>query len=181
LLATFGVNVLVDEAGDRVLVGYGQAEPSSSLATAGTIAQQKAQMDALAAIRRFAGEIIAANAIKDDSEYAQQLVDSTTGEPSDTVTQSQAYQQKIKASSEALNISGAQAIKKWAGKHKAGNKVYGVVMAWSPQSQALAKTVKAITEGKASPDVLTKKPAADAPAKNIEGVTEGVGGSLDAL
>jgi hypothetical protein len=47
LLATFGVNVLVDEAGDRVLVGYGQAEPSSSLATAGTIAQQKVRLTPL--------------------------------------------------------------------------------------------------------------------------------------
>ncbi|MCX7001894.1 MAG: hypothetical protein NTV22_01315 [bacterium] len=182
LLATFGVNVLVDEAGNRVLVAYGQAEPSSTLATAGTIAQQKAQLDALAALRQFAGESIAASAVKTDVEFAQSLINTQTGERGDVVTQSQAYQQKVKATSAALNISGAHSIKKWSGKHKAGNKVYGVVMAWSPQSQAQAKVIKAVAEGKASTTLLDKQTVpSEQPAKELDGVSEGVGGSLDAL
>jgi hypothetical protein len=182
LLATFGVNVLVDEAGNRVLVAYGQAEPNSTFATAGTMAQNKAQMYALGALRQFAGEKIALSEIMENCESVQQLINTKTGEQNDVITQSQAYQQKVKAICDALDISGACAIKQWSAKHKAGNKVYGVVMAWSPQSQAQSKVIKAVTEGKAPTAILDKQtvPPENQP-KNLDGVTEGVGGSLDAL
>lgn len=138
LLALFGVQQMIDESGDLVLVGYGQAGGKTESKMSGKNAQDRAYANAAAAIREFAGENVAVASDTLNAESAKEFEDSME-EYSDTSAQ----RKKIQASAEAMNISGISVVKEWQCKHPVtGTTVYGVVCTWSPKQAHAARRMQ---------------------------------------
>lgn len=138
LLSTFGVQQKIDENGNLVLVAFGQAGAVSDSLQSANAARNKAKMQAMAAIREFAGESVAVTADAVNAENVEEFANAA--EEYEDVS---AYSQKIKAVAESLKISGIATIKSWDCKHPlTGSTVYGVVCAWSPDSAARAQSMK---------------------------------------
>lgn len=166
LLSTFGVQQKIDEAGDLVLVGFGQAGGVSESKMAAKGAQSKAKANAIAAIREFAGENVAvatdmlsAESVEEFENAAEEYQDQS------------AFSEKIKARADAMNISGIAVLQNWKYKHPlTGTTVYGCVCTWAPKYAESAKQIKnamanpsASTAAKpAAPKKATAKPTAAA-------------------
>lgn len=189
LMASFGVRVLVNEHGQRVVVSYGQATPASRLPTAKAVAQQKAQADAVQQLRLFIGENVASELMKQDVETLQQLYDTTTGGTDVSVTQSQAFQQKVTSTANALQLEGIMTLKQWEAQHPSGDMIVGSVVVWSSDAAAAARGLRHIMNEPARspharPPSSSAAPRADekeAKEVDLRGVYEGASGSLDAL
>lgn len=154
LLSTFGVQQKIDENGRMALIGFGQAGAVTDSSQSGVAAENKARLQAMAAIREFAGESVAVVTDCLNAETVEEF--ENAAEEYENVS---AYSQKIKAVSEAMNISGIATVKRWNRKHPlTGKTVYGVVCSWSPLQAADAKGMKAAMDGKAP--VSTTKPVA---------------------
>ena len=135
LLSTFGVQQKIDEKGDLVLVAFGQAGAVSDSPQSANAARNKAKMQAMAAIREFAGESVAVATDAVNAENVEEF-ENAAAEYEDV----SAYSQKIRAAAEALKISGIATVKNWEFKHPlAGRMVYGVVCTWSPKQAQNAR------------------------------------------
>ncbi len=135
LLSTFGVQQKIDEKGDLVLVAFGQAGAVSDSPQAATTARNKAKMQAMAAIREFAGESVAVATDAVNAENVEEF--ENAAEEYEDVS---AYRQKINAVAEAMKISGIATAKNWEFKHPlAGRIVYGAVCTWSPKQAQNAR------------------------------------------
>ena len=92
-------------------------------------------MQAMAAIREFAGESVAVATDAVNAENVEEF-ENAAAEYEDV----SAYSQKIRAAAEALKISGIATVKNWEFKHPlAGRMVYGVVCTWSPKQAQNAR------------------------------------------
>ena len=174
LLSTFGVQQKIDENGHLVLVSYGQAGAASESSMAANAAYDKAKMNAMAALREFAGETVAVAADSLQAESAQDYEDGT----SDYEDQS-AYSQRIKAQADAMKIAGISTVKRWEAKHPlTGRTVYGIVCAWSPESAARAQSMKRTMDAAAS-GAGVGAATAPKPAVNPNGSIQGRGADAD--
>ncbi|MBR0055786.1 MAG: hypothetical protein IJP66_00515 [Kiritimatiellae bacterium] len=172
LLSTFGVQQKIDENGNLVLVSFGQAGAASESPMAANAAYDKARMNAMAALREFAGETVAVAADSLQAESAQDYEDGS----SDYEDQS-AFSQRIKARADAMNISGIATVKRWEAKHPlTGRTVYGVVCSWSPQQAARAQSMKRSMDAAASGAGAANAPK---PVANPNGTIQGQGASAD--
>jgi hypothetical protein len=147
LLSTFGVQQKIDENGNLVLVAFGQAGAMSDSPQSANAARNKAKMQAMAAIREFAGETVAVMTDAMNAESVEEFANAA--EEYEDVS---AYSQKVKAVAETLRISGIATIKNWEAKHPlTGRMVYGAVCSWSPDSaaraQAMRRTMDAVATG----------------------------------
>jgi hypothetical protein len=134
LLTTFGVQQKLDENGNLVLVSFGQEGAITDSPTSANAAVSKAQMNAQASIREFAGESVAVAKDMLNSETAKEFEDKT-----ESYQNNSAFQEKVKATAAQMKISGIATLKKWKVKHPISEAyVYGVICTWSPQSAAYA-------------------------------------------
>ncbi len=172
LLSTFGVQQKIDENGHLVLVSFGQTGAASESSMAANAAYDKAKMNAMAALREFAGETVAVAADSLQAESAQDYEDGT----SDYEDQS-AYSQRIKAKADAMKIAGIATVKRWEAKHPlTGRSVYGVVCSWSPDSAARAQSMKRAMDSAASGAGAGATPQ---PVANPNGSLQGQGTEAD--
>jgi hypothetical protein len=173
LLSTFGVQQKIDENGKLVLVAFGQAGAVSDSPTSANAARNKAKMQAMAAIREFAGEAVAvatdamnAESVEEFENAAEQYEDAS------------AYSQKIKAVADSMKIAGISTIKNWECQHPlSGRVIYGAVCAWSPDSAARAQSMKATMDAAASGSGAAVR--APRPAANPNGAMQGQGVDAD--
>lgn len=138
LLSTFGVQQKINEQGDLVLVGFGQAGGVSESKMAAKGAQGKAKANALAAIREFAGENVAVATDMLSAESTEEFENAA-----EEYQDQSAFSEKIKATAAKMNIAGIAVVKNWKFKHPlTGTTVYGCVCAWAPKQAASAKQMK---------------------------------------
>jgi hypothetical protein len=172
LPSTSGVQQKIDENGHLVLVSFGQTGAASESSMAANAAYDKAKMNAMAALREFAGETVAVAAESLQAESAQDYEDGT----SDYEDQS-AYSQRIKAKADAMKIAGIATVKRWEAKHPlTGRSVYGVVCSWSPDSAARAQSMKRAMDSAASGAGAGATPQ---PVANPNGSLQGQGTEAD--
>lgn len=173
LLTTFGVQQKINEEGKLVLVSYGQGGAVSDSPTSANAAKSKAQQNAQAAIREFAGESVATSTDQLQAETVKEFEDKT-----DAYANESAYKEKIAATAAKMNISGIATIKRWQVKHPInGNTVYGTICTWSPDSAANAQMLKNIMDGVPTPQkqenvpppAPEEKPNSKANAKSFKG------------
>lgn len=147
LLSTFGVQQKIDENGQLVLVSYAQNAARTANKRAERAAYSKAQLDASAQIRAFAGEAVTTNQAMAEAE--ESLDYDLEGQLPDYRDES-AYNEYQQSVAKALPINGIKVVKRWSAKHPvSGQMVYGVVCAWSPAGAALAREQKAAIEASA--------------------------------
>jgi len=172
LLSTFGVQQKIDESGNIVLVAFGQAGAVSDSPQSANAARNKAKMQAMAAIREFAGETVAVTTDAVNAENVEEFANAA--EEYENVS---AYSQKVKAVAESLKISGIATIKNWEAKHPlTGRTVYGVVCAWSPESAARAQSMKAKMDAAGAGAGTGNAPQ---PVANHNGSLQGQGADAD--
>lgn len=151
LLTTFGVQQKLDENGNLVLVSFGQEGAISSSATAANAASRKAQLNAFAGIREFAGENVAVGSDMLNAETTTEFENAA-----EEYNNASAFREKIQATAAKMNISGISTVKRWKAKHPVSGKyIYGVICAWSPAFAAHAQNLKARMKAapKATPTV----------------------------
>ena len=147
LLSTFGVQQKIDENGDLVLVAFGQAGAVTDSPQSANAARNKAKMQAMAAIREFAGESVAVTSDAVNAENVEEF--ENAAEEYEDVS---AYSQKIKAAAEKMNITGIATIKNWDCKHPlAARTVYGAICTWSPKQAINAKDMSNAMNGAGTP------------------------------
>ncbi|MBR3084823.1 MAG: hypothetical protein IKH04_00325 [Kiritimatiellae bacterium] len=172
LLSTFGVQQKIDENGNLVLVAFGQAGAVTDSPQSANAARNKAKMQAMAAIREFAGETVAVTTDAINAENVEEF--ENAAESYENVS---AYSEKVKAVAESLKISGIATIKNWEAKHPlTGNTVYGAVCTWSPDSAARAHSMKRTMDAAAAGAGAAR---ASQPVANPNGSIQGQGADAD--
>ena len=172
LLSTFGVQQKIDEYGNLVLVAFGQAGAVSESPQSANAARNKAKMQAMAAIREFAGETVAVTTDAMNAESVEEFENAAA-----SYEDVSAYSQKIKAVAETLKISGIATVKNWESKHPlTGRMVYGTVCSWSPQQAAKAQAMKGAMDAAAAGAATGSAPQ---PVANPNGALQGQGADAD--
>lgn len=172
LLSTFGVQQKIDENGNLVLVAFGQAGAATDSPQSANAARNKAKMQAMAAIREFAGESVSVATDAINAESVEEFENAT-----ESYEDVSSYSQRIKAVAETLNISGITTIKNWDCKHPlTGRIVYGVVCSWSPQQAARAQSMKRSMDAAAAGAGAVNAPL---PVANPNGSLQGQGADAD--
>ena len=171
LLSTFGVQQKIDENGNLVLIGFGQAGAVSDSPTSANAARNKAKMQAMAAIREFAGESVAVETAALNAESVEEFENAA-----ESYEDISAYRQKVEAVAESLKISGIATVKNWECKHPlTGKTVYGAVCSWSPDAAARAQSMKRSMDASAVPGAVR----APQPVANPNGSLQGRGADAD--
>lgn len=172
LMSTFGVQQKIDENGRLVLVSYGQAGAATDSSMSANAAYDKARMNAMSALREFAGETVAVARDSMQAESVEAFEDN-----SEEYEDQSAFKSKIEAAAAAMNIAGISTVKRWECKHPlAGRMVYGVVCAWSPEQAASAGAMRQSMQNAGS-GVST--PAAAKPVVNTAGSIAKQGADAD--
>ena len=166
LISTFGVQQKIDETGDLVLVGFGQAGAVSESKMSGKAAQTKARQNAMAAIREFAGEQVA---VATDTLNAETTEEFENG--AEAYENESAMKEKIAAVAAKMNISGIAPLKNYKFKHPINGKtVYGVVVTWCPKQAGQAHMLKqTMANPTATSGALLPQSAAPARGFNASG------------
>ena len=176
LLSTFGIQQKIDENGNLVLVAFGQAGAVSDSPQSANAARNKAKMQAMAAIREFAGETVAVTTDAMNAESVDEFENAA-----EEYNDASAYSQKIKAVAETMKISGIATIKNWEAKHPiTGRTIYGAVCAWSPDSAACAQSMKRSMDAAAGPGAPAPVRRPPVPAANPNGTMMNRGSDADA-
>ena len=166
LISTFGVQQKIDEAGDLVLVGFGQAGAISDSKMSGKAAQGKARSNAMAAIREFAGEQVAVATDTLNAETAEEFENGAEAYENES-----AMKEKIAATAARMNIAGIAPLKNYKYKHPINGKtVYGVAVTWCPKQAAQAKWLK---QKMANPTPVGPAPARPAPTAPVVTPSQG--------
>lgn len=138
LMSTFGVQQKIDENGDLVLVGFGQAGAISESKTSANAAKTKAKQAAMAAIREFAGEQVA---VATDTLNAETTEEFEGG--AETYSNESAMKEKIKAVAGKMNIAGIAPLRNVKCKHPLNGKtVFVCAVTWCPKQSAQARQLK---------------------------------------
>lgn len=175
LLSTFGVQQKIDENGHLVLVGFGQAGAATDSPQSANAARNKAKMQAMAAIREFAGESVAVTTDAVNAESVEEF--ENAAESYEDVS---AYRQKVEAVAESLRISGIATVKNWECRHPlTGKTVYGAVCSWSPDSAARAQSMKRSMDAAAGPGAPAPVRRPPVPAANPNGTMMNRGSDAD--
>ena len=142
LLTTFGVQQMLDEDGNYVLVSFGQDGALTDSATSANAAYNKAQLNAVANIRQFAGENVnvSEKAFKaENTKEFEVAVDQFESEYSNAST----FRNSVTAVADKMSISGISPLKRWKATHPiTGKPIYGVICTWSPNASDMAKELK---------------------------------------
>ncbi len=170
LLCTFGVQQKIDESGDLVLIAFGQAGAVSDSPTSANAARNKAKMQAMAAIREFAGESVVVTTDALNAESVEEFENAA-----ESYEDASAYSQKIKAAAEAMKISGIATMRNWEAMHPlTGRSIYGAVCSWSPKQAEKAQSMKNAMDAAGNGGGTTPQPVA-----HPNGALQGQGASAD--
>lgn len=166
LMTTFGVQQKLDEKGNLVLISFGQDGALRDTDRAADAAVRKAQLNAQAAIREFAGESVAVSSLKAGAENIKEFNEAAREYSNDS-----AFGERIKTVAEKMETSGISTFKRWQGKHPvSGQTVYGVICVWSPELSAQAKALGAsMKTSTGSPSLGKAQPAKVDPGKSFRG------------
>ena len=170
LISTFGVQQKIDETGDLVLVGFGQAGAISDSKMSGKAAQTKARQNAMAAIREFAGEQVA---VATDTLNAETTEEFEKG--AEAYENESAMKEKIAATAAKMKIAGIAPLRNYKYKHPINGKtVYVVALTWCPKQAGQAGLLRKIMkEGKPptppSPPIAPGQPPAPGGSFNSSG------------
>ena len=163
LLTTFGVQQKIDEAGEYVLVAFGQSGARNTNSASVNMAKAKARQNAQALIRSFAGETVAFSMAQDQAE---ETLDFGEGSIPDMRDQS-AASRFISTGSAMMKINGMCSVHSWNARHPiSGRMVYGEVVTWKPSGAAVARNVKATIESSAKDGAAGRRTV---PAVNASG------------
>jgi hypothetical protein len=158
LLTTFGVQQKTDENGNLALVSFGQGVPRTNSKRSLSSAYDKAKMNAMSALRSFAGEIATVEAELNQFESVKEFENGM-----EEYQNEEYYRQKIKTQADALKFSGIHKIHRWKSTHPLTNQqVVGVVIYWSPDSAAQAGAIG----NKMAKEPQKKKKASNASQSN---------------
>ncbi len=179
LLTTFGVQQKLDENGQLVLVSFGQEGAISKSRSSANAASRKAQLNAYAAIREFAGENVAVSSDMLNAETTTEYENAA-----EEYNNPSAMTEKIKATAAKMNISGIATFDRWNAKHPiSGQTIYGVICTWSPSSAARAIQIKARMDAAKNAAETGTRPAASASGANESQLQQksfqGAGASAD--
>ena len=149
LLRCFGVQRCTDETGETTFVVFSQAGlapvPAQMRATALANAYDKAAMEGKAMLKAFIHERTSSEASRNLAQLAAVTVGEKSGRQEATVQQLDSYQRSIRSGGETVDLAGVSEFKRWHGKVD-GVDVAGVVLSWSPRSQAQARTVEKVNQ-----------------------------------
>ncbi len=176
LLSTFGVQQKIDEMGDLVLVAFGQSGAVTDSPQSANTARNKAKMQAMAAIREFAGETVAVTTDAMNAESVEEFENAA-----ESYEDASAYSQKIRTVADSMKISGIATVKNWEYRHPlAGRTVYGVICSWSPKQ---ARNASAMGQNMQNGGGAFLTPAAEKPVVNATGSmgNQGADGDEDAF
>lgn len=165
LMSTFGVQQKIDENGNLVLVGFGQAGAVSESKTSANAAKSKARQAAMAAIREFAGEQVA---VATDTLNAETSEEFESG--AEVYSNESAMKEKIAAVAAQMHIAGIAPLRNVKCKHPLNGKtVFVSVVTWCPKQAGQARQLKAsMARPPASgSDVHPAVPTAPAPAASF--------------
>ena len=142
LLTTFGVQQMLDEDGNYVLVSFGQDGALTDSGTSANAAYDKAQLNAVANIRQFAGENVHVSEGAMNAENTKEF-EVAVDQYETEYENASSYKQKVTAVADRMSISGISPLKRWKATHPiSGKPIYGVICTWSPNSAAMAKELK---------------------------------------
>ena len=139
---SWGVHKLIDENGDQVFIGFGQAAPRktspSRRSRAEEAALRRAQLRAKGAIRGFVGEVVRS----ESSEKGEQISIAYANAATSGVVGSD-FVEKLKSEAKAVTLTGLTVVGRWIVPHPANNQRVAVVaVSWSPKGLATARRVK---------------------------------------
>lgn len=167
LLSSFGVQQLIDENGNLVLVSYGQgvAEDEDDQLDI-DLAYEQAALQAQGHIRDFAGEAVATGQELDAAAISLKFRDGSTPE----YANESSYASFRRSAAAAMACNGIQKISEWAAVHPlTGKTVYGVVCTWSPTQAEFARGMKARVEETAKQGALGQRTIPTPPANGAKG------------
>lgn len=152
LLRTMGVQPLVDEHGQRVLVAFAQApiEAHSNptiQAMRANHATERAQLEAAALLKEFLHTHTDASA-SSEMESLLRVLSDAEGNDHQQVDHIERFRQRITQAASSQTLNGLRPLSRWRGRIN-GAEVAGVVMLWSSASQALSKDLQRQLDGEA--------------------------------
>ena len=142
ICASWGVHKMIDENGDQVFVGFGQAAPRKTSASRRTRAEEaalrRAELRAKGAIRGFVGEVVRSESSEEGEEISIEYADAAmSGALGST------FVEKLESNAKAITITGLTVVGQWVLGHSADNQRVAVVaVSWTPRGLATAKRVR---------------------------------------
>ena len=142
LSASWGVHKMIDENGDQVFVGFGQAAPRKTSASRRSRAEEaalrRAELRARGAIRGFVGEVVRSERSEQGEEIAIEYADAAiSGALGSTLLE------RLESNAEALTITGLTVVGQWVLAHSADEQRVAVAaVSWSPSGLGTAKRVR---------------------------------------
>lgn len=165
LARQFGVQRLVDEAGDIVLVAYAQAGVAGVApplrASALAAAFDKATLEAKGMLKDFVCAEVEAESQRQMAQIAEAHRGERSGQLTATTKQEESFSRSIRSRSTALTLAGGAELRRWSAKID-GCDAAGVVLAWSPRRQSAVAA--AALPGQGGSDVQAAPGATRAPA-----------------
>ena len=140
--ASWGVNKMIDENGDQVFIGFGQAAPRKSSPSRRSRSEEaalrRAEIRAKGAIRGFVGEVIRSESSEEGDQISIEYANAAT---SNVVGST--FVEKLKSTAKAISLTGLTVVGRWIVPHPANNQRVAIVaVSWSPKGLATAKRVK---------------------------------------
>ncbi|TVR43145.1 MAG: hypothetical protein EA402_10130 [Planctomycetota bacterium] len=159
LARTMGVQPVIDEHGQRVLLAFGQApiEAHSNPTVASMRASQageRAQLEAYALLKEFLHTHTDAQAQQELESLIRSSANRDDGEEEQFTSTLEAFRNSVRAAASEQQLEGVTTLKRWRGEI-GGSQLSGVVLAWSPAGQAASRELRQRLSGE----------AADAPAE----------------
>jgi hypothetical protein len=134
LSTTMGVRVWTNEAGERVVVGFGAVGGTSSA----SIDEDRARLQAIGAIQRFVGEQIT---VVGEEKGAMVARENAAGERQ--IFDNQAFESKIVATTRTVRLQGITTLQRWRGRHPfTDTQMQVVVLVWTPSNGLAADGVR---------------------------------------
>jgi len=185
-----GVRAYINQHGEHVLLAFGQSGVEvigGRKDKAYELADKKARLRALAAMRNFMGEKVAFKNVEELREVlALYAKESAQGQGSSEYRSISQFSEMISAAAKKQRITGIHGLKTFRLLHPFTDKPMVLkVMAWSPQSQAMAEEVKQMIRHGADSlqqeSPATASPPARPKTPSRKGIISGKGGDLDAI
>ena len=142
IAASWGVHKLIDENGDQVFIGFGQAAPRnaspSRRSRAEEAALRRAELRAKGSIRGFVGEVVRSESSDDREEIAIEYADAAI-----SGAVGSEFVEKLESRAKAITLTGLTPVGRWVVSHPHnGQRVAVVAVSWSPKGLTTAKRVQ---------------------------------------
>lgn len=135
IISTFGVQQKINEKGELTLVSFGQAGALSNSKESAKHAQRLANLNAVAQLRSFMGEIVA---VQESADTVEQTLD--FGDVVPEYSNGSAFSSKIAAEAQKVQINGIAPVASGSAVHPInGKNVYYSIVMWNPTSSKIAR------------------------------------------